>query len=156
MNKKQLVENIEKAFRDVSLCEGIGIYEAEAIDDCASDEIIENKRERDIRDDWKQIPDDVIDEYYSALSFMDEAGLRFAIPAYMRFAVKFYDISSSPSIDSIIWVLTTQRSWDFLSIEQKQAIAAFICFMVLEADSYIDSYQASLAYEKVWSQYESS
>ncbi len=154
MNRDLLVAQIEDAFKDVSLCNGIGIFEADAVDDYASEEVRINERNRDIRDDWKSISDDVIDQHYSVLSFMDEDGLRFSIPAYMRFAVRFYETSASASIDSIIYLFASQRDWKFLSNKQMKVIASFLSYMVLEADDYIDSYQASLAYEKTWSQFE--
>ncbi|MCP4404682.1 MAG: hypothetical protein GY801_46180 [bacterium] len=86
----------------------------------------------------------------SVLSFMDDDGLKFALPAYMRFAAKYYDASASASIDSVIYTLSNQRNWEFLSNKQQETIADFLSFMVLEADSHVDSWQASLAYENIW------
>ncbi len=154
MNKEHLISEIEKAFKNVFLNEGVGIYESEAIDNYASKEIREIEREKDIRNDWASILDDVIDQYYSVLSFMDDDGLRFTIPAYMRFAVKYYDTSSSASIDAIIHILANRRQWGFLTNKQKAVIADFLGFMVLEAENHVDSFQASLAYENIWSKYQ--
>ena len=154
MNKEYLIAQIEKAFEDVSLNDGVGIYEAEAIDNYALEEIRKTEREKDIRDDWTSITDDVIDQYYSVLSFMDDNGLKFAIPAYIRFAVRYFDTRASASIDAIIHVLANSRQWDFLTIGQKQVVADFLSFMVLEADNHVDTWQASLAYESIWSQYQ--
>lgn len=154
MNRDQLITKIESSFNGVTLINGIGIFEAEAIDNYETTEVRKIEREKDIRDHWQSIPDDVIGQYYSVLSFMDDNGLKFALPAYMRFATKYYDTSASASIDSVIYTLANQRNWEFLSNEQKETIADFLSFMVLEADSHVDSRQASLAYENIWSQYQ--
>lgn len=154
MKREHLITLIEKAFENVSLNDGIGIFEAEAIDNYASEEVQKSEKAKDIRDDWTTIPDEVIDQYYSVLCFMDDDGLRFAMPAYMRFAVKYYDTSASASIDAIIYTLANNRRWDFLTNKQKQVAADFLEFMILEADNYVDSWQASQAYENTWSQYQ--
>lgn len=154
MNRNNLITQIEEAFKNVSLNDGVGIYEAEAIDNYASEDIRKTERKKDVRNDWTYIIDDVIDQYYSVLSFMDDDGLRFVIPAYMRFAVRFYDTNASASIDAIIHVLADSRQWDFLTNKQKQVVADFLSFMVLEAGNHVDSWQASLAYENIWSQYQ--
>ncbi|WP_123711418.1 DUF6714 family protein [Sinobacterium caligoides] len=156
MDRDQLVNQIEDAFRNVTLCNGVGIYEANTIDDYASEEERCKQRNRDIREDCKLISDDVIDQHYSVLSFMDEEGLRFCIPVYMRFPVRYFDSYASSSIDSIIYCLANQREWEFLSSKRKRVIANLLSFMVLEEDDNVDTYQASLAYENIWSQYESN
>jgi len=153
MNREEIILEIENAFKGVSLNNGIGIKEADAIDDYCSEQDVIKARKKDIRDDWKKIPDSVIGANYSALSFMDNDGLRFAIPAYMRFTLKYFDSSTSASTDSIINALGNSRNWSFLSKIQKTAISHFLEFMVLAGEDYIDSYQASLIYENTWSKF---
>lgn len=152
--RKDLIISIERAFDKVTLFDGVGIYEADAIDDYASEEVRKREREKDIRDDWKSIPDGLIDQYFSVLSFMDDKGLRFSIPAYMRFVVIYFDTLASPSVNAIIYLLAKQRDWRFLSEEQKDVVAKFLCYLVIEADDFIDVWQASLAYENIWSKYD--
>lgn len=153
INRLELISRLEKAFEGVQLSNGIGIYEAESIDN--HDSISERKksREKDIRDDWKTIRDDVIDEYYYALTFMDYDGLHFAIPAYMRYMLNNYDTNSSAAFESLIGILLKPIDWNFLTDQQKQVIASCLQFIVLEAEGHVDTFQASLAYENYWAEF---
>jgi hypothetical protein len=155
-----LSREIEVAFGGVSLGDGIGILEAWAIDRCLSDKERQSARSSDIRSDWTLVSDEMIDAHYSALSFMDREGLRFALPAYMRFAVRNFDKSQSLSVDAPIYSLGS--GWpaapdgpDIFSPSQRAAIAKFLRFMVLEVgDEFVDANAASEAYEYFWLQYD--
>ena len=153
---------IESSFRGVALEDGIGIFEAEALDACVSDAVREKTRRRDQRDSWESIPDETISQHFSVLCFMDQKGLRFHLPAYMRFAVRNYETSDSASVDSVIYALcrapqSVEKDWPLFSEKQRATIAKFLKFMVLEAgEQFVDSWQASLAYERTWSKYEST
>lgn len=161
MNASELVREIESSFKCVELGDGIGIFEAEAIDGCVSDIAREKERRKDQREHWESIPDEVIAQHYSVLSFMDQKGLRFHLPAYMRFAVRNFAISNSASVDAVIYALckdpkTVEEEWVLFEDRQKATVASFLKFMILEAgDQFVDSAQASLAYEGTWSKYES-
>lgn len=52
--------------------------------------------------DWRSVPDDVIENDYAALSFLSAAGYRFFIPAYLRFALR-HPTSGTAVVDSTIW-----------------------------------------------------
>jgi len=97
MDRESLILEIENAFAEVSLEEGIGIIEAEAIDDYSNDKFREKARAGDYRDSWEIIPDEIIENAYSALCFVDEKGIKFCLPAYMRFALRYYDTNHSTS-----------------------------------------------------------
>jgi hypothetical protein len=103
--RQALIRKIESAFRGVVLGDGIGIYEAWAIDRCASDAERRKAREKDVRDDWTRISDEELTELYSALSFGDSDGLRSALPAYLRYAVRNFDKSDAASVDTTIYAL---------------------------------------------------
>jgi hypothetical protein len=160
MNRNELIEKISAAFGNISLEDGIGILESEAIDCCVSDKNREKARNDDYREKWQSIPDEIISEHYSALCFMDAKGLRFNLPAYMTFALKYYDSSNSASIDGVIYALCKdpeelETDWSVFSDEQRNVIALFLRYMVTEVgEQWIDVYQASLAYEKSWCIYD--
>ena len=148
-----LVAEIERAFDKVALEDGIGIYEADALDACVSDTLRAKARSTDTREDWRSIPDDVISEHYVAMPFLDDKGIRFALPAYMLFAIRNWSTSHSASVDHVIYTLARDMDWSFLTDEQHRVIAKFLNFVVLEAGESVDSWQASLAYEKYWGQF---
>jgi len=91
---------IDAAFAYVPLGNGVSLGEADVIDDYGDDEQRAAAREHDELHDWQQIPDDDIENNSYALCFMDEEGLRFYLPAYMRFTLRRYLESESTSIDS--------------------------------------------------------
>jgi hypothetical protein len=162
MNRSNLIKDIETAFNDVVLENGVGIFEAEAIDDYADDNEVRRQRakDREAWDRWQDIPDEIISKYYSVLCFVDPQGMKFLLPAYMCFALKRYDIDPSASIDSTIYALdrgleSFKGDPEILSENQKLVIAKFLKYLVLEAgDNFVDSSAASRAYEQHWSKYE--
>ena len=164
MDKTEIVKLIEDAFKNVVLGDGIGIYEAEAIDNYASENKTIKARAKD-REEWKrwtEIPKEVLEVSGSALCFMDLEGMRFLIPAYMKFAVENYETSASISIDSPIYALLSNPVFvapnvnEYFTKEQYTVFAKFLKFMVLDVgEDHVDSFCASQAYEKFWREYDS-
>ena len=81
-------QQIFKAFADVKLNEGIGFYEAGAMDDRLSpdDPSYIEEKERDERDDWRKVFADleVIENFdKNRHCFMDAKGLYFFLPVIM-------------------------------------------------------------------------
>ena len=163
INRDKLVREIRTAFRNVRIGEGIGIYEAEALDDYAVEDqrLAARFKDRVAWESWGEIPAEVVSKCYSVLCFVDPEGMRFLLPAFMVFTVENYDKSNSSSIDSVIYALDLTKeafaAFDaVLSAEQKEAVAKFLRFMVVEAgENWVDAVAASRAYEAHWSQYES-
>jgi hypothetical protein len=90
---------------------------------------------------------------------MDPKGLRFNLPAYMRFALLHYDDSDSDSVDWVIYAVSKEQydidhEWAIFSEAQKAAIAKFLRYMVVEAGDWVDSEQASYTYGRLWKQYD--
>jgi hypothetical protein len=165
MGRTELLKIIDEAFGRVTLGDGIGLYEAEAIDNYANDmkTLKARKKDRESWNRWDEIPTEVIEAFYSALCFIDIQGMRFLLPAYMKFAVENYEKSDSASIDSPIYALQSNPVFaepnidDYFTKEQYEAFAKFLRFMVLEAGcDFVDSDCASQAYEKYWGKYDSN
>jgi len=53
---------------------------------------------------WQDMPDDLVESEYAALSFLSPDGFRHFIPAYMAFALRHLD-SGAAAVDSTIWSL---------------------------------------------------
>lgn len=124
------VRAIEEAFGGVRLGDGISLVEADIIDAYGSDSERAEARSRDEKDDWTRIPDDLIEKCPDVLCFMDAAGLRFHLPAYMRFALRRYEDSDSRSTDSAVFRLCDPSSIEqlrgFISPAQIEAILQFL------------------------------
>ncbi len=71
------------AFADVRLGSGIGLKEAQGLDDYASAETCAQYRTTDEKDDWRCITICQLNESSSSLSFFDAEGMRFHLPAFL-------------------------------------------------------------------------
>lgn len=80
---QQIVAIVTEAFREVTLGNGIGLREAQGIDDYADEATCAAYRAQDEEVDWRRIPAEELNACYSSLSFFDEDGMRFHLPAYL-------------------------------------------------------------------------
>lgn len=78
-----LIPVIEEAFAGVTLGTGVGLMQAQGLDDYESAEQCALYRRDDEKEDWRKIPSEKLRACNSSPSFFDAEGLRFHIPAYM-------------------------------------------------------------------------
>lgn len=74
---------IRDAFAGVTLGDGIGLGEAQALDDYASNEVRAACRADDEKSDWTTIAVEVLNKHSGSPSFFDAEGMRFHLPAYL-------------------------------------------------------------------------
>jgi len=91
MTKNQLIKKIHTAFKNVKLEDGIGLWEAQGLDDRLTEKECEKLREKDEKNDWNIIP--VLDLYKcsSSLSFFDAKGMRFHLPQLMLYYLDVFE-----------------------------------------------------------------
>ncbi|MFO7626491.1 MAG: DUF6714 family protein [Candidatus Fermentibacteraceae bacterium] len=162
MDRHELVIEIDAAFSNVELEDGIGVYEAEALDNYASKNelAIAKAKDRESWMSWRDIPENVIGQFHTALCFVDAKGMMFLLPAYMRFSLEHFDTSDSASVDSAIYALDQDFDGFFggrnvFSKDQRTVIAKFLRYMVIQAgDQWVDALVASRAYENHWAKYD--
>jgi hypothetical protein len=158
IDKEELVEEIETAFKDVILGEGIGINEADRMETETRDVMIHKGRNLDRLwwKGWQDIEDKYIASYSSVMSFMDAEGIRWALPAYMIYIINHYK-EGSFSVDTTIYMLeegamgSDQR--DLFTQEQKRAITKFLHFMLTVGDEWVDVESVRSALDKKWEAY---
>jgi hypothetical protein len=140
--KNKLEADIDVAFGQVALADGISLHQAVAIDDRKSSEEQKAVRGRDTYKRWQDIPDQDIRYCCSALSFFDVKGFRFHLPAYMRLAVRDFPADPDDIRNSCEFHLTQEGGlslrksdprrivalYEFTSL-QVQAIASFLRFV---------------------------
>jgi hypothetical protein len=97
---------------------------------------------------WRELPDDLVESEYAALSFLSPEGFRHFIPAYMGFTLRHLD-SGAAAVDSTIWSLApvfyedaaiqdfTVSKFASLSDAQRDAIVAFLDAVVDLGDVYV-------------------
>lgn len=158
MHKEQLIEEINIAFKDVTLEDGIGINEAESIEMGERDATINKGRNQDRSwwTAWTDIEDKYVSSYSSVMDFMDSKGIKWVLPAYMTYIIKHYK-EGSFSIDSTIYVLEAgalgSDGVDIYTAEQKQVIAKFLQFMTTVGEEWVDVASAQVALDKIWGKY---
>jgi hypothetical protein len=143
--KLALIEEITRVFEGVSRENGVSLSEAWIIDDYGSDEERVEARKRDTETRWQDVPDDDICFGYSCLSFLDEIGFHYYIPAYIVWYLRNMDnedpeppSSSSTTFDSLIFHLTLEnwggweeyylRKYSLFTPQESKAIAQFLQF----------------------------
>jgi hypothetical protein len=83
MTNDEIKREIRNAFAGVQLGNGIGLWQAQAIDDYESQEVQQEKRAADEKEKWDAIPVDVLNRCESSLCFFDADGMRFHLPAFL-------------------------------------------------------------------------
>lgn len=85
-----LVADISAAFDGVSREGATTLHEAEALDDWKSPEEQRSARRLDPEAKWQDVPDADIFACCSALSFLNEQGFRYYIPAFMLYSLRHW------------------------------------------------------------------
>lgn len=83
-----LIERIQSAFANAKRHDGITLHQAIAMDNYDSDEAVAAARLQDTEAHWTEIPRETLINFESALSFMDEQGTRYYLPAFMIAALE--------------------------------------------------------------------
>ncbi len=92
--------SIENAFSGVTLGDGIGLWQAQAIDDYEEEKEQLKARSRDEKNDWTKFDGNELIRCHSSLSFFDADGMRFHLPAFML------NDEFREGIDSLPYLLT--------------------------------------------------
>jgi len=157
LKKEKLIDEIQEAFKNVKLNNGIGIFEADELDACSSEKKLQKAKEKDKSwwNDWKYIGDKHIAYYSSVMCFMDEKGIQWALPAYMIYAINNYE-NGSFSVDTTIYKIERINSnLNIFTSEQKYVITKFLKFMLEDAgEDWVDADFAQKALDNGWVEYQ--
>ncbi len=78
-----LIRLVRAAFDHVELGGGVGLQQAQGLDDHADEATCATFRDSDEKQDWKRLSVDELNRCNSSLSFFDAEGMRFHLPAYL-------------------------------------------------------------------------
>jgi|ERR1043165_2005047 hypothetical protein len=126
--RQALLLDIVGAFRNVSCEDGITLHEAAVIDRRGSEADRVHARLLDTQSSWQDVPEDEIENHYSALAFFDAKALRYYIPAYMTCALKDFGSNSASFAVPIIDTIDAEHRGIF-SKEQCIVMIRFCFFM---------------------------
>ena len=158
IDTEQLIEEIQTAFKDVILKDGIGINQADRIETRQRDVLIQKGRNLDRMwwNAWTDIEDKYVSTYSSVMDYMDSQGLQWVMPAYLIYIIKHYK-EGSFSVDSTIYTLEAGAlgvdKLDLYSDAQKRVMAKFLVFMVEVGEKWVDVESAQNALDGVWGEW---
>ncbi len=145
----ELCPLIEAAFAGVTLGPGVGLEEALAIDDYLDFETRAAYRARDEKLDWRKISFEKLCQYNSSFSFLDAAGARFHLPAYMicelngeygyGFAFSLTHVSGG-----------SEQKYSLLTPDQRAVVRQFLQHMLKDRDSKIMRPEIERALKEYW------
>ena len=146
--RRELIAEIVAAFEGVAREEGTTIHEAIAKDDWKTYEEQQAAKRLDTEERWQDVPEEELMANHSALSFLDEKGFRYYLPAYMVCELANWDDPDSNTASCEFRLLhESQRSlrksepasiaakYDFTPA-QGEAIAHYLRFAIGEDDEF--------------------
>lgn len=125
VEKEKLSAKIKSAFADVTLGDGIGLFEAEAFDMCVDFSEPRKARQKDERESWQKISVADLEWCNTALSFTDAEGYRFLVPAFM-----LAELNSNIEVNTLLHLSLTRsepnQNRTRLSVAQIKTIIEFL------------------------------
>ncbi|MGF1601231.1 MAG: DUF6714 family protein [Thermosynechococcaceae cyanobacterium] len=146
---EDLCKRIQDAFAGVTLGNGVGLQQAQGLDDYDDEATCNRYRDTDEKDDWSQISVEALNRCNSSLSFFDAEGMRFHLPAYL-----ITDLQGAYHFDLIFCLthLNDYRISQFalLSEAQRSAVRVFLLHIAKQPDSDFDRPHITLALNEYW------
>lgn len=134
---------IRDAFADVRLGEGVGLFQAQAIDDYATADIEAAARARDEKEDWTKLSIESLNSAYSSLSFFDQQGMRFHLPAFL-----IADLHNNFHQDVVFHLTYAEEEalsrFSLLNAAQRAAVCAYLRYHVANSPEPLREFEGPL------------
>lgn len=128
-----VVHQIDDAFAGQTLGDGIGLLEADGIDNYASARERAELRSHDEKADWRRIDAETLNRCYAAPTYFDARGFVFHLPAFL--IAELNDHYDYGFIDFLIGTIPDSPDWmHLLSAAQRNAIAATLYLIANHPD----------------------
>jgi hypothetical protein len=127
-----LCNKIREAFAGVTLGGGIGLQQAQGIDDYEDETMCAGYRASDEKEDWTRIPMSELNRCNSSLSFFDAEGMRFHLPAYL-----IADLHGTYKFGMALCLTQSHdyaRYFGLLSDSQRKVVREFLMHISQEPD----------------------
>ena len=146
----RIIERISEVFSGVTLGDGVGLRQAQGLDDSEDEATCAGYREADEKEDWQKITSADLNACNSSLSFFDAAGMRFHLPAYMTAELRGeYNFGMAFS-------LTQVDDYDYyysaLDSAQRQVVRQFLLFLLDDPEYNFDRSHIERALEDYWTE----
>jgi hypothetical protein len=144
-----LCSMIREAFAGVKLGDGVGLQQAQGLDDYEDDATCVRYRENDEKDDWTRIPVEELNRCNSSLSFFDAEGMRFHLPAYLVADLQgAYNFGMAFCLTHLSGYSTSQFA--LLSEAQRSTVRAFLLHIAEDPDYEFDRPHIIRALNEYW------
>ena len=145
----ELRKSIESAFNGVKLEEGIGLWQAQAIDDYEEEKEQLRARSQDEKSDWTKFDGNELIRCHSSLSFFDPDGMRFHLPAFML-NDEFRD-----GMDSLLYLLTdlddyVLNMFSSLTAAQRAAVRDYLLWCKDQEDYEFEKEDIDKSLREYW------
>ena len=128
-----MVRKLTDAFAGVQLGDGIGLLEADGIDNYAADSELAELRHKDEKEDWRRIDVATLNDCYAAPSYLDARGFVFHLPAFL--IAELNDQYNYGFIDRLIDVDRAPDGWrELLSTPQREAIVSTLRLVAMHPE----------------------
>jgi hypothetical protein len=142
---------IDEAFDGVVLGDGIGLWEAQALDDDDDEATRAQYRAKDEKQDWRKISYEDLNSCYSSPSFFDAAGFRFHLPAFMQAELREeLGLDFHYSLISFKWL--KYERYLLLSPKQRMAVREFVLFIIDDERCGSDRPEVESALAEYWTE----
>lgn len=133
IEKKRVAELVRSAFKGVTLGDGVGLRHGQGLDERADEKMLAAYRALDETDDWSAIPIEDLDRYSSSLSFLDAAGMRFHLPAYLIASLEGRSQMASIEFHLFHFGYGAETRFALLTPAQRTAVREFLLLRLADA-----------------------
>ncbi len=147
MTKEELIKKIQMAFKDVKLEDGIGLWEAQGVDEYADNKKMAELIAKDERNNWENLSYKDMAFCSSSLSFFDAKGMRFCLPKFLIFDLLKEEVFEEYNLyaPEVLFTLGYRLDEDYqkkrYSLFNKEQINAVITYLEYGLQEIIDGYE---------------
>ena len=147
----QLCQVVEEAFRGVRLGDGIGLFEAQGLDDYADAATCAAYREKDEKEDWGRIDSEDLNRCHSSLCFFNAEGMRFHLPAFLIADLRG-ELGMGMDFCLAHQALADHQMFSLLSPEQRLSVRMYLLHIIHVPDYEmgLQDIRHALDYYWVW------
>jgi hypothetical protein len=147
---KALVAETREAFAGVTLGSGVGLLEANGLDDYASEQELAEYRAKDEKLDWTAIPVERLNRYSGSLSFFDAEGMRFHLPAFL--VADMRGLYQFELVYSLTQSILIEDQCTLLAPHQRAVVRKYLEFAVQSEEFEHDRDHIRRALEHYWAE----
>jgi len=147
--KDAVIEQIREAFKHVVLGNGVGLLQAQGIDDYENEATCRAYREQDEKMNWEAIPVESLNKCYSSPCFFDAEGMRFHLPAFLIANLK-EELKVDPIFHLTYLNDYSKSQLGLLSPEQRAAVRSYLLWVKNQPNYEIDLEVIKSSLETYW------